>query len=194
MTSENPNNVILGPARIWVGAFGVTEPALTNAALIVDPSTGWTYLGATSGGAQWEVDLTLTRVPADQWIDDVMGRFTHRQVSLTTNLLEGTMANMLVALNNIGTVTAGSGITSMTAGQPNAAVPAQYASILIDGWAPLLGSGAAARRRGIFRKCLNETKVANTLAPDKAGMFALNFGTFGVSNTIDPFIVEDQTA
>lgn len=194
MTSINPNNVILGPARIWVGAFGVTEPAISNAALVVDPSTGWSYLGATSGGATWEVDLTITRVPADQWIDDVIGRTTKRAVSLTTNLLEGTLANMLVALNNIGTITVGTGISSMTSAQPNSATPSQYASVLIDGWAPVLGSGAAARRRGIFRKCLNETKLANILDPVKPGMFALNFGTFGVSDSIDPYIVEDQTA
>jgi hypothetical protein len=194
MTDINPANAVKGPCRIWVGAFGVTEPALSNAALIADPSTGWTFCGATSGGATWEIAETVTKTIADQAIDPIMGRVTARTITLTTNLLESTMANLALALNSLGTTTVGTGITSMTAGQPNAATPLGYVAVLFDGWAPLLPGGGAARRRAIFRKCLNDPKVQQIADPVKDGMFALSMSAFYVSSTIDPFIVEDQTA
>ncbi|SRR5579884_285120 len=190
----NPNNAIMGPFNVWTGAFGVTEPAQTNAALITDPGAGWTFQGGSQGGASWEIDHTITDLSFDQVIDPVGGRITGRSGMVVFNAAEPTIALLAIALNNIGTTTVGSGITTYTAGQPNAGTPLTYNAVLLDGWAPLLSSGAAARRRVIFRKCLNQPKVVNNGDPNKQLVWALNVKMYYVSNSIDPWIGMDQTA
>jgi hypothetical protein len=190
----NPNNAIMGPFNAWAGAFGVTEPAQTNAALIADPGAGWTFQGGSQGGISWEIDHTITDLSMDQVIDPVGGRVTGRSGVVVFNAAEPTLALMAIALNNIGTTTVGTGITTYTAGQPNAATPLTYNAILLDGWAPLLSSGAAARRRVIFRKILNQPKMVNNGDPTKQLVWGLSCKMYYVSNSIDPWISMDQTA
>jgi hypothetical protein len=192
--SINPNNVIEGPANVWVGAFGVTEPAQTNAAIIMDPGAGWTFIGATQGGVTWEVDHTITTVTADQAIDDITARATARNIMLNFSALEPTLATLQISLNNFGTISVGTGITVYDPGQPTAATPLTWNAFLIDGWAPLLSGGGAARRRGIFRKVSNQPKVAQLADPAKQSLWAVSAKCFRVSDTISPYIVMDQTA
>lgn len=192
--SINPNNVIMGPANIWVGAFGVTEPAQTNAALLTDPGTGWTFIGATEDDVTWEVDHTITSVTAAQSNDDITARATGRTVMLNFSALEPTLATLQLALNNFGTLTVGSGITIYDPGQPNAATPLSWNAFLIDGWAPLIGSGAAAKRRGIFRKGTNQPKITAASSTTKPGVWAIAEKFIRVSDSISPYIVMDQTA
>lgn len=194
MATINPSNVVEGPANVWVGSFGVTEPAQTNAALITDPSTGWSFVGATQGGVTWEVDHTITDAVADQVIDPLTGRVTGRKIMVTFNALEQTLATLQIALNALGTITVNTGITIYDPGQPTAASPLSFNAFLIDGWAPLLGSGAAARRRAIFRKITNQPKVANAADPTKQNVWALSAQCYYVSGSISPWISMDQTA
>jgi hypothetical protein len=190
----NPNNAIMGPISLWYGAFGVTEPAQSNAALIADPGAGWTFGGGSNGGISWEIDHTITDMAFDQTVDPVGGRVTGRSGMVTFNAAEPTLAILALALHNLGTTTVGSGITTYTPGQPNAGTPLSYNAILLDGWAPLLGSGAAARRRAIFRKMLNQPKMITNGDPTKQVSWALNTKMYYVSQSIDPYIVMDQTA
>lgn len=192
--SINPNNVIMGPANVWVGAFGVTEPAQTNAAIIMDPGAGWSFIGATDGDVSWEVDHTITSVSADQSNDDITARATGRNIMLNLSALEPTLALLQIALNNFGTLTVGSGITVYDPGQANAATPLLWSAVLIDGQAPLLSGGGGARRRGIFRKVTNQPKVVDLSSKTKPGVWALSAKCFRVSDTISPYIVMDQTA
>lgn len=190
----NANNRIMGPINVWTGAFGVTEPAQTNAALIADPGAGWTFQGGSDGGISWEIDQTITDLTFDQVIDPVGGRITGRSGTVSFNAGEPTVGLLAVALNNIGTTTVGSGITTFDPGQPNAATPLTYTAVLLDGWAPLLSSGAAARRRVIFRKMLNQPKVVSNGDPTKPVVWTLNTKMYYVSSSISPYIVMDQTA
>ena len=191
----NPNNKIMGPFNVWAGAFGVTEPAQTNAALIADPGAGWTFQGGSEGGISWEIDHTITPLTMDQTIDPVGGRITGRSGKVSFNAAEPTLALLATALDNVGTTTTpGAGISVYDPGQPNAATPLAYNAILLDGWAPLLSSGAAARRRVIFRKMLNDAKIASNGDPTKAVVWALTTTMYYVSGSISPYIVMDQTA
>src|SRR5438445_241580 len=104
----NPSNAVMGPINLWYGAFGVTEPAQTNAALIADPSTGWTFGGGTNGGIAWEIDHVITDLNFDQVIDPVGGRITDRTGMVTFNAAEPTLAMLALALDNLGTTTGGS--------------------------------------------------------------------------------------
>jgi len=190
----NPQNAIMGPIGMWYGAFGVTEPAQTNAALVADPGGGWSFAGGTQGGITWEIDHTITDITFDQVIDPVDGRVTGRAGMVAFNGAEPTLALLAMSLNNLGTTTVGTGITTYTPGQPNAATPLSFNALLLDGWAPKLSSGAAARRRVIFRKMLNQPKMTTNGDPTKQVVWALNVKMYYVSASIDPWISMDQTA
>lgn len=190
----NPNNAIEGPISFWYGAFGVTEPAQTNAALIADPGAGWTAGGGSNGGITWEIDHTLTDITFDQVIDPVDARITGRSGMVTFNAAEPTLAVLAVALNNVGTTTVNAGISIYDPGQPNSATALTFNAVLLDGWAPKLNTGAAARRRTIFRKCLNQPKMINIGQPGKNVVWALQVKMYYVSNAISPWIQMDQTA
>lgn len=192
--TTNPNNAIMGPINMWYGAFGVTEPAQTNAALIADPGAGWTFAGGTQGGVQYEIDHTITDLTFDQVVDPIGGRITGRSGMVTFNGAEPTIALLAMALNNVGTTTVGSGITIYDPGQPNSATPLTYNAVLLDGWAPVLSSGLSARRRVIFRKVLNQPKITTVGDPTKQVVWALSTKMYYVSGSISPYIKMDQTA
>lgn len=189
------NNTVRGPANIWAGIFGVAEPADTNAALIADPGAGWTSIGLTEGGVTWDDDQTVSGTRADQVIDEIGARVTARKTMVTFNLLEPTLARLQIALNNFGTLTVGSGITTYDPGQYTAGSIPTYSAILVDGWAPQISGGGAARRRAIFRKVLNtNAKVEAVNDPTKDGVWAFSGQCYFVSSSISPYIVMDQTS
>lgn len=190
------NNAVKGPANIWVGTFGVTEPASTNSALIADPGAGWTSIGLTEGGVSWEDDQTVSGTRADQVLDEIGARVTARKTMVTFNLLEPTLARLAIALNNFGSVTTpASGINVYDPGQPNAGSIPVYSAILVDGWAPQISGGGAARRRAIFRKVLNtNAKVEHVYDPTKDTVLAFSCQCYFVSSTISPYVVMDQTS
>jgi hypothetical protein len=192
--TTNSNNAIMGPLNLWYGVFGATEPAQTNAALIADPGAGWTFGGGTKGGIDWEIDYTYQDITFDQQIDPVSARVIGRNGLVTFNAAEPTLAMLQLAMDNLGTITVGSGISIYNPGQPNSGTPLTFAAILLDGWAPLLGSGAAARRRAIFRKMLNQSKLVTSGDPTKQQSWTLPLKMYGVSPSIDPYVVMDQTA
>src|SRR5690348_2244898 len=99
-----PTNLIMGPGDLWTGAFGVTEPLDT--ALGTAPATGWTSTGGTMDGVEMVVDQKYTSLDVDQVVDIVGRRLTSRDISVSTNLAEPTLANFSIALNG-GTVTTG---------------------------------------------------------------------------------------
>lgn len=191
----NPLNTVRGPANVWIATLGTTEPAQTNAALVTDPGAGWTFVGATQGGVNWIDDQTVTDIEADQVADPIGGRVTKRRTTVTFSMLEATLASLQIALNRMGTLTVGAGITTYSPGQPNAATIPTYSAVLVDGQAPQLTGGGEARRRAIFRKVLStggKITVAND--PSKDGLFAVTLQCYAVSNSIDPWVAMDQTS
>ena len=193
----NPQNLVQGPANVWFGVFGTTEPADTNAALIANPGAGWTDVGGIMDGTSvlFEDDLTYTGQGVDQLVMEVGARLTKKQVLLTAALAEATLANMQMALNNLATITTpGSGIQTLDPIVTSAATQPTYTALIIDGWAPTLSTGAAARRRIILRKALTSTKLS--LEYEKAKMAGYNCQWTGyyVSSSIAPYHIQDQTA
>lgn len=194
----SPLKTIRGPANLWYAPFGTTEPAATNAALIQDPSVAnaaWTFLGATQGGVSWIDDDTIEDTIADQVPVPLGGSLTKSITTVTFNLLEATLANLQIALNGLGTLNPGTGITTYTPGQANAGSILTYGAIIVDGQAPQLPGGGQARRRGIFRKLLNNGgKVTIASDPSKNALIPVTFQCYYVSNSIDRYFIQDQTA
>lgn len=189
--SVNPNQLIMGPAILYVGAFGATEPA-DSAVNSTPAASAWTDVGGTDGGATFAVDPKFTDFQVDQIVDTPGARLTSRDIMVSTVLSEVTLANMAVALNStVGATGANYATFEPNYGQFASQLP--YAAIIMDGWAPsATNPNANFRRRVILRKVLQTGKVEPVYAKDKQTGLAVEFRAFYVSSSIAPFHVVDQ--
>lgn len=193
----NPQNLVQGPATVYFGAFGATEPADTNAALIAAPGGAWTDVGGITDNTSvlFEDTLTYGDQGVDQLVMAVGGRLTKREVVVTAALAEATLANMAVALNSLVTIaTPASGIQTLDPIVTSSATQPTYTAILIDGWAPTLSTGAAARRRVILRKSLTSTKLSLEYEKAKMAGYNCQWTGYWISPSITPYHIQDQTA
>lgn len=190
-----PFNICQGPATLRTGAFGATEPL--DSAVSSDPNPAvWTDVGGIMDGSSvlLEVDLTYTDQGVDQLIDAVGARLTKRTVQLTAALEELTLQNMLLAQNQLGTITTGAGYSSYDPSTASSATQPTYTALMIDGWAPTLATGAAMRRRIILRKSLSSSKLDLEYEKSKAGVFNTTWTGYYVSATVPIWHVVDQTS
>lgn len=197
LLAVNAGNLVLGPARLYVAPFGSTEPldsTVTPNGTTTPPSSPWTDVGGTDGGVTFEADNTYTPLQVDQLTLEVGARLTAMKFTVTCKLSEMTLANLQTALNSIGTTATGSGYATMDIGVAASSTQPTYAALIIDGWAPMLNTGAPALRRIIVRKVLSQVKA--TLAYDKKTQQSLDcsFQAYFVSSSIAPVHVVDQTA
>lgn len=191
-----PYNLVQGPATLYWGAFGTTEPAVTNAALIAAPGAGWTDFGGIADGTSvlLEEDLTYTNQGVDQLPMAVGARLTKVEVKVSAELAEATQQNYQAARNQLATITVGTGINTLAPLSTSSSTQPTYTALIIDGWAPTLSTGAAARRRVIIRKCLSSSKLSLEYEKSKMNIYSTVWEGFWVSNSIDPYDVYDQTA
>jgi hypothetical protein len=196
--SVTASNLILGPARLYIGAFGANEPldsAVTPNGVTTPPSSGsWTDVGGTDGGVTYAVEGTLTDLSVDQIIMAVGSRLTDLKMTVTTKMSEMTLANMNSALNSITSTGSGSGYSTQDITVTSAATQPTYSALIIDGWAPYLSSGNPALRRIIVRKVLATPKVSMMYDKKTQASYDVSWGCYFVSNSVNPVHVVDQTA
>jgi hypothetical protein len=191
-----PQNAVMGPATVYVGAFGATEPAYS--AIGSPPNSAvWTDVGGTADNTAvlLEVEHSLTNIVVEQLIDPIGARVTKRVIQVTVVLAEATLANLNLAMNNLLTISQGTGysvadpLTSITSVQPS------YTAILIDGWAPTTGTTeSACRRRMIIRKCLSSSKADLEYEKTKPVLYHTTWTGFYISSSVAPFEIVDQTS
>ena len=190
-----PFNICQGPATLYTGLFGATEPA--DSAVGSAPSSSvWTDVGGIMDGSSvlLEVDLTYTDQGVDQLVDAVGARLTKRTVQLTAALEELTLQNMLLAQNQLGTITTASGYSTYDPSTATSATQPSYTALIIDGWAPTLPAGTAMRRRIILRKALSSSKLDLEYEKSKPGVFNCTWTGYYVSATVPMWHVVDQTS
>lgn len=171
-------NLIQGPATLYHGAFGVTEPADIDTA----PGVGWTDCGATDGGIMVSVNDTYSALIVDQVPMEVERRRTLRVVTLKTVLAEATLENLARALANTAP---SSGLFELD--DDLDAFNPDYSALLLDGIAP-----AGLRRRFIVRKCLPTEAVETAYKKDGKAMFPVTWHGHWVSSAIKPFDIDDE--
>ncbi|MEV5710177.1 hypothetical protein [Actinoallomurus sp. NPDC052274] len=187
-----PANLVQGPADVYAGGFGATEPA--DSAVATAPGAGWTGVGGTQGGVTAEIDNTYDQLTVDQLVDPVGARLTKRQIQVTLKLAEATLENLNLVLNNLLTMGSGTGYATADLQTTTSATQPTYAALLIDGWAPALATGAAARRRIIVRKVLSQAKVQFSYQMQNNNVYDCTLTAFYVSQSISPIHIVDQTA
>ena len=178
--SVTSSNLIQGPATLYVGAFGVTEPADVGTA----PGAGWTDAGGTRDGVELTIAKDYAVLSVDQIVDEIGRTVTSRVVSIKTVLAEATLENLARAINETApasdTFTPDTGLSAFQPG---------YQAVLLDGIAP-----GGFRRRVIVRKVLGTDSVGTAYKKDGMTVIPVTFTGHWVSTSIVPFVIEDATA
>lgn len=180
-------NLIMGPATLYLGAFGATEPADTDVNT-TPPASTWTDVGGTQDGVKITIDQTYTPLEVDQIVDVPGSRLTKRAVMVETNLAEPTLENLKLLLND-GTAASGAGYKSLEPIYASSATQPTYRALLLDGYAP-----TQLRRRLIVRKVLSTEKVESTYKKDSQTLFTVKWDAFYVTSSIAPFKYIDATS
>ncbi|MER7814547.1 hypothetical protein [Streptomyces sp. NPDC096153] len=184
-----PDNLIQGPATLYRGAFGATEPADSSAALNAAPAaSAWSDIGGTTDGVKLAIENTYAELEVDQLVDRVGSRLTKRAATVETNMAEVTLANLAYSLNG-GTTATGSGYETYEPDAADSATQPNYSAVLFDGWAP-----QSLRRRVIVRKVLSVESVELAYTKDKQTVLAVKLAAHYVSPAIKPYKIIDGKA
>lgn len=187
-------NLVQGPAALYIGSFGATEPA--NGAVNSTPqASAWTDLGGTTDGAELSIDQEYKELEVDQVVDIPGRRLVKRDMSVKTNLAEPTLANLTYALND-GTVAAsGTGFAGYY--EPaftDSATQPTYRALIVHGWAAGDGgNGQSKRRMVILRKVLSSDNVEFAYKKEDQTVFSVKWSVHYVSGSIAPFKILDQS-
>jgi len=191
-----PFNICQGPAEVYWGVYGSTEPSPT--AITSPPNSAiWTDVGGIADGTSvlLEVDLTYTEQGVEQLVDAVGARLTKRVTQLTMALGEATLQNIQLAQNQLATISVNSGYSQLSPITASSATQPTYTALIIDGWAPTTGlTESSARRRIILRKCLSSSKLDFEYEKTKPNVFNTTWAGYWVSSSVPPYDIFDQTA
>lgn len=180
-------NLIQGPATLYTGLYGATEPA--DAAVNSTPqASAWSDVGGTSGGVTLTIDQTYSQLEVDQVVDQIGSRLTKRMFTIETEMAEATLENLSAALNG-GTAATGAGYKTLEPLFASSATQPQYGALLMDGW-----GANSFRRRAIVRRTLSTDAVASAYTKDKQTNFKVKWMGHYVSSTIAPLHIVEATA
>lgn len=180
-------NLIAGPAKLWVAPFGSTEPL--DSALADDPAAPWRFAGATNDGVTLNIAREFFELEVDQVTMTVESRQTKFSYTVATNLAEGTLENLALALNELdSSITTTAGVDSLEPTVDDSGATVNYAAILLDGRAP-----NGARRRVICRKTLSTEDVESAYKKDAMTLIPVSFKGHWVSDSIKPIRIMNPT-
>lgn len=173
-------NLIQGPATVYRGDFGATEPADIDTA----PGVGWTDVGGTKGGVEINIANEWGALTVDQIVDVIESRRTGREITIKTTLAEATLENIASAIANAAPA---AGVMNLD--NDISAFKPGYSAILLDGLAP-----GGFRRRIIIRKTLPTDSVGIAYKKDDQTVVPVTWKLHWVSTSIAPMKWEDATA
>lgn len=194
--AANVVNLVQGPATVYIGDFGATEPA--NAAVNTTPqASAWTDVGGTTDGCEISINQEYKELEVDQVVDIPGRRLVKRDMSVKTNLAEPTLQNLLYALNDVNGGSLGASGTGFSGyyepAFTDSATQPTYRAVILHGWAP--GSGAnnqSKRRMVILRKVLSSDNVEFAYKKEDQTVFSVTWSVHYVSNSIAPFKIVDE--
>lgn len=188
------SNVLMGPGSLNYATYGTAFPADSTATVAAGAPAGFTDAGGTHGGVIMMIDQTMQDLDVDQVPDPIGSRMTARKVQLQVELAEVTLNNLGLVLNGLLTIGVQANYTTAALQTTAAAFQPTYVSLIFDGFAPTLGTGAPARRRMNAYKCLSTAKVQEKHNKKDQRTFAATFTCYYVSPSQSPVYWIDQTA
>lgn len=185
----NVANLIQGPATLYHGWYGTAnEIPSANIANTPPSVSGWTDCGGTLDGVSLEVAIEWSELAVDQVVDVPGRRMTKRDMMVKTNLAEGTLENMVRAMNG-GTSATGSGFKTFEPELDNSAVDPDYGTIIVDGIAD-----NSRRRRVHARKTLQTENMESAYKKDEQWVIPGSFSTHYVDSATPPYKITDATS
>jgi hypothetical protein len=184
-------NLVQGPATLYIGDFGATEPA-DNAVGTAPSSAVWTDLGGTVDGAEITIKQEYKELEVDQVVDIPGRRLTKRDMIVKTKLAEPTFENLVYALND-GTTATGTGYKNFTPAFTDSATQPTYRALILHGWAAAAGGGGQSKRRMvILRRVLSSDDVEISYMKDKQTLLTVSWSVHYVDNATAPFKIVDE--
>lgn len=155
ITTGDPDELQLGPGKLYCADIGTTEPTSASAAL---PSA-WREIGWTEEGSAFSTETTVEAINVAEEFDPPKYQPTGRTSSVTFAMAQTVRSNLLLALN-AGASEADNG----DAVEPPD--PGQEVRVMLV-WE---SDDAEPARRWIFRRCLasGALEIARRKAPTKA--------------------------
>jgi len=122
-----------GPGTLFWAPPSTAFPDYTvaSSAFSVNAWAGWTMLGATTSGHEFDYDLKSTPITVAEYLDDIDQVTEGRTVHVKFELVRIIASNIVRALNRPVPTTSGSGTTLRTTITPPALGAEQYCMI---GW------------------------------------------------------------
>lgn len=177
-----PELLIQGPAEVWHGTFGATEPI--NA--VVAPGVGWTNLGPTDGGVTGTLAQTYTGLTVDQVYMDVESRLTAQGATVATSLAEATLANLRRAVNLAEDVAT----KFEWGGELSSNTSPLYSAVMLRGPAP----GTSKSRLVIVRRCLSTEGLGLAYTKDSKTVIPITWKGHFVSESVRAVVIDDTQA
>lgn len=185
-------NLVQGPATLYIGAYGATEPA-DNAVASAPASASWTDLGGTVDGAELTIKQEYKELEVDQVVDIPGRRLVKRDMTVKTKLAEPTFENLVYALND-GTTATGTGYKNFTPAFTDSATQPTYRALIVHGWAAAAGAGGQSKRRMvILRRVLSSDDVELSYTKDKQTLLTVSWSVHYNTSSISPFKIIDET-
>ena len=188
----NAQNLLQGPARVFIGDVGAVEPAA--ASINVAPAaSAWTEMGLTTGGVTTNIAMEYAALEADQILDVAGSVPTSRTITVTTNLGEATLDNIVYALN--GDLDDIAVVSTNEVWEPEfdelAFIP-RYRAVLLWGLAPS-GDGTSRKRRMIIiRKVLSTEGIEIAQSKTDQTVYAVTFTGHYVDEDTAPIRILNQ--
>lgn len=176
-TTVTPANVFSGPADVWIGDFGATEPVDAE----TEPGAGWLNVGATDGGTTATITQTYFDHEVDQVDMAVSAQRTALGITAATTMAEPTLANLRRALNQ---ATAAGTKIEISADNSNA--EPNYAAVLMQGPGP-----GGAPRLFVIRKVLSTENIAYANQKGTKTGIPVTFKGYYISPSVAPFVIDD---
>lgn len=187
-------NVLAGPGQLWYDTFAqAVEPADTDIGSPLGDT--WVDAGATDGGMTVTVNQNFFSMMVDQVPDSLGERLTDRSITVATNIAEGTLEALAIALNHdpATAITEDTATTpawkklDLEAGQ-DAMRPVELA-IVVDGWAP---GDAQLMRRVVLRRVNSVENVGSAWQKDGLYLIPVTFKALYVDSVTSPVSWTDE--
>lgn len=171
-------DLILGPAELYVGAFGAVEP--TTADDDIDPLV-WKPAGGTQEGIRQVIQQTYTDLVVDEIAMPADAQLTQQAASIATALAEGRLDNWRYALNQPDSTATKLGISgNITNSRPT------FRSIMAKGLGP-----EGLPRLVIMRRALSKENIEAAYSKANQTFIPITWAGYYVSPSIDALVIDD---
>lgn len=187
-------NIIAGPATLYRADFGATEPLDT--ATGTAPAAPWTDLGGTDDGVTLNSETEWFAKRMDQTLVTPGRVPTSLEISVATNLTEGTLENLALAFNLAASAilsggTGGTAWRALDLGNLSPGAEPTYSALIMRGRG--VGNGGK-MRNFICRKVLSIESIESAYKKDDQWLIPVTFGLHWVSPSIAPMRVVDDAS